>query len=89
MMPKVVLFHARECHLCEQARAKLAELRAELGFELVEIAIDGDAELEARFRELIPVVEINGERVCTYYVQPEPFRRKLAAAQGLAETPGL
>jgi glutaredoxin len=89
MMPKVVLFHARECHLCEQARAKLAELRAELGFELVEIAIDGDAELEARFRELIPVVEIDGERVCTYYVQPEPFRRKLAAAQGLAETPGL
>jgi glutaredoxin len=89
MMPKVVLFHARECHLCEQARARLAELRGELGFELVEIAIDGDAELEARFRELIPVVEIDGERVCTYYVQPEPFRRKLAAAQGLAETPGL
>ena len=35
------------------------------------------------------LVEIDGERVCTYYVQPEPFRRKLAAAQSAAETTGL
>ena len=60
---------------------KLAELRAELGFELDEVAIDGDPALEARYREWVPVVEIDGERVCTYYVQPEPFRRRLAAAQ--------
>jgi glutaredoxin len=89
MTPEVVLYHARDCHLCELARAKLAELRDELGFELLEIVIDGDAELESRYRELIPVVEIDGERVCTYYVQPEPFRRRLAAAQGAAETGGL
>ena len=79
--PRVVVYKAEGCHLCERAGAQLAELRAELGFELVEIAIEGDAELESRYRELIPVVEIDGERVCTYYVQPEPFRRKLAAAQ--------
>jgi glutaredoxin len=79
--PSVVLYRAEGCHLCERAKAQLAELRDELGFELVETAIEGDPELEARYRELIPVVEIDGERVCTYYVQPEPFRRKLAAAQ--------
>ncbi|HMI22554.1 MAG TPA: glutaredoxin family protein [Gaiellaceae bacterium] len=87
--PRVVLYEAEVCHLCERAKAQLAELRHELGFELVEIAIDGDPELESRYRELIPVVEIDGERVCTYYVQPEPFRRKLAAAQASAETTGL
>ena len=76
--PRVVLYKAEGCHLCELAQAKLAE-----------IAIDGDAELESRYRELIPVVEIDGERICTYYVQPEPFRRKLAAAQTAAKTPGL
>ena len=65
------------------------ELRDELGFELVEMAIDGDPELEARYRELIPVVEIDGERVCTYYVQPEPFRRKLADAQAAPESGSL
>ena len=87
--PRVVLYAAQGCHLCERANAQLAALRDELGFELVEIAIDSDPELESRYRELIPVVEIDGERVCTYYVQPEPFRRKLAAAQAAAETTGL
>ena len=87
--PQVVLYAAEGCHLCERAKAELAELRDELGFELVEIAIDSDPELESRYRELIPVVEIDGERVCTYYVQPGPFRRKLAAAQTAAKTTGL
>ncbi|HEY8235053.1 MAG TPA: glutaredoxin family protein [Gaiellaceae bacterium] len=87
--PRVVLYKAEGCHLCERAKAQLDELRDELGFALVEIAIDRDPELESRYRELIPVVEIDGERVCTYYVQPEPFRRKLAAAQAAAETTGL
>jgi hypothetical protein len=52
-------------------------LRDELGFELEEISIDGDPRLEARYRELIPVVEIDGERAFTYFVQPEALRRKL------------
>ena len=67
--------------MCDRAREQLHTLRDELGFELDEVTIDGDAELEARYRESIPVVEIDGERACTYYVQPEPFRRKLATAQ--------
>jgi hypothetical protein len=67
--------------LCDRAREQLHTLRDELGFELDEVTIDGDAELEARYRESIPVVEIDGERACTYYVQPEPFRRRLATAQ--------
>ena len=82
--PEVVLYHAQGCHLCERARAQLAELRAELEFDLREVDIGGDEELEARYRELIPVVELDGERVCTYYVQAEPFRRRFAAAQAAA-----
>ncbi len=42
------------------------------------MAIDGDAELEARYRELIPVVEIDGERAFVYFVPPDALRRKLA-----------
>ena len=79
--PRVVLYKADGCHLCEEAQGRLHELRDELEFELDEVTIDGDAELEGRFREWLPVVEIDGERACTYYVQPEPFRRRLAAAQ--------
>jgi Glutaredoxin-like domain (DUF836) len=79
-----VLYKAAGCHLCERAEGELAALAEELGFEPEPVAIDGDPELEARYRELIPVVEIDGERVCTYYVQPEPFRKRFAAAQAVA-----
>ena len=57
----------------------MAALRDELGFALTEVDIEGDPELEARYRELVPVVEIDGRRAFTYFVQPDAFRRKLAA----------
>ncbi len=76
---KVALYTAQGCHLCERALRVLAGLRHEVEFELQEVDITGDPELEARYREWIPVVEIDGERAFTYYVQPEPFRRRVAA----------
>ena len=76
--PRVVVYHAQGCHLCDKA---LALVRAVCpGAETVDIG--GDENLEARYREWLPVVEIDGERVFTYYVHPEAFRRKLAQARG-------
>jgi glutaredoxin len=77
-MTQVVLYHAANCHLCERARETLVALRDELEFELEEVAIDGVPELEARYRELIPVVEIDGRQAFVYFVPPETLRRKLA-----------
>ena len=53
----------------------LREAQAELGFELQLVEIDGDAELEPRYRERIPVVEIDGEQAFTYFVEPDALRR--------------
>ena len=78
---RVTVFHASGCHLCERALAQVRALREELGFELEEVAIDGDPELEARYREWLPVVELDGERLFTYFVHEDAFRRRLAAAQ--------
>ena len=68
--------------MCDRARDVLTEARGELGFELVEVDIAGDPELEARYREWIPVVEIDGERAFVYYVDPIGIRRKLARVSG-------
>jgi hypothetical protein len=53
-------------------------VQQELGFELEEVAIDGDEELEARYRELIPVLEIDGKQEFVYFVDPSALRRALA-----------
>jgi glutaredoxin len=81
-MTEVVLFTATGCHLCEAARRIVTAARDELGFELQEVAIDGDPELEAAYREWIPVVEIDGRRRFVYHVHPDALRRAVAQAGG-------
>jgi hypothetical protein len=61
------------------ARAIVESVRAEVPFELEEIDIGGDPELESRYREWLPVVEIDGERAFVYYVDASAFRRKISA----------
>jgi glutaredoxin len=80
----VAVFHAQGCHLCERALAQVRALRQELDFELREVDITGDNALEAAYREWLPVVEIDGRRRFTYYLQPDAFRR--AVAQAAAES---
>jgi Glutaredoxin-like domain (DUF836) len=74
--PRVRLFVAEGCHLCERALEVVAQVCAG-DFERVDIG--GDPELEAAYRESIPVVEIDGERAFTYFVQPDALRRRLKA----------
>jgi Glutaredoxin-like domain (DUF836) len=64
----------------------LDAVRAEQPFELEEVDIAGDPELEARYREWLPVVEIDGERAFTYFVHPDALRRRLAQTLGSDET---
>jgi hypothetical protein len=42
------------------------------------VDITDDAELEAAYRELIPVVEIDGKRSFHYHVPPAAFRARVA-----------
>jgi hypothetical protein len=56
----------------------LAQVRAEVSFELEEVDITGDPELERRYRERIPVVLVDGEEAFTYFLHPDGLRRRLA-----------
>jgi glutaredoxin len=84
----VTLYSARECHLCERARATLLAVREDTPFELVEVDITGDSELESRYRELLPVVDIDGCRAFVYHVPARALRAALVA-QTSPESRGL
>ena len=75
----VELVSAQGCHLCDSARRVLEDVRLEIPFELVEIDITGDPDLEARYRERIPVVLVDGEEAFTFFVHPDGLRRRLTA----------
>jgi Glutaredoxin-like domain (DUF836) len=72
------VYTAVGCHLCERALEVVDQVCAG-DFERVDIG--GSPELEAVYRESIPVVEIDGERAFTYFVQPEALRQRLQACQ--------
>jgi Glutaredoxin-like domain (DUF836) len=55
----------------------IREARAELRFDLELVDIDGDADLEARYRERIPVVEIDGEPAFDHFVDADALRERL------------
>ena len=76
---------AAGCHLCDEAHEVLEEVRAEVGFDLVQVDITGDPELEAEYREQIPVVFVAGRKAFKFRVDPDELRRRLVAATSAAE----
>jgi hypothetical protein len=49
--------------------------------EYDDVDITGDPELEAAYREWLPVVEIDGERAFVYRIPRETLRRRLEATR--------
>ncbi len=54
-------------------------MSGELGVELELVDVEGVPELEERYRELLPVLEIDGEQAFTYFVDAEALRARLRA----------
>jgi glutaredoxin-like protein DUF836 len=77
LTPAVRVYHAPGCHLCESALAVIDRVRADVEFSVELCDITGDPALEQRYRERIPVVEVDGVEAFTYFVHPEMLRRRL------------
>jgi hypothetical protein len=43
-----------------------------------EVDITGDPELESRYREWLPVLELEGERLSVFRIEPAELRRRLS-----------
>jgi glutaredoxin len=59
-MTEVVLYGKAGCHLCDDARAVVAEVRERREFALTEVDVSLDPVLHARYGERIPVVVVDG-----------------------------
>jgi glutaredoxin len=67
-VPRVVLYSRRGCHLCDEARGALQAASKKWRFDLREVLIDDDDELERRYGVRVPVVELDGEEAFEYVV---------------------
>jgi glutaredoxin len=73
----VVLYGKPGCHLCDEARAVVEEVRSERRFALHEVDVSVDPVLHRRYGELIPVLELDGEEVFRYQVDAAELREQL------------
>jgi glutaredoxin len=79
----VTLYGRPGCHLCDEARDGLLDLRRRgAEFELREVDIEGDRELHRRLLELIPVVEVDGARACELMLEPDAVLARLDTFHG-------
>jgi glutaredoxin len=77
----LTIYTAPGCHLCEDALAILRSLREQLGFELIERDITSDELLHRAYLERIPVIAVDGEELCDYFVDLDLLRARLGSAQ--------
>jgi glutathione S-transferase len=76
--PRVRLYARPDCHLCDEARGRLLEIRSGgVDFELEEVDIDADERLRARYLERIPVVELEGEVISELFLDEDGLRTRL------------
>lgn len=78
-MPELVLYVKAGCHLCHNAEKLLLDLQAELAFTYRSVDITQDPALYERFREDIPVVELDGRVLLSAPIGPATARKVLAA----------
>ena len=77
MKTRVTFYTRPGCHLCDVAKREIAAAGGADSYELVEVNIDADPALQARYGWDIPVVAVNGVVAFKHRLTAADFRREL------------
>ena len=78
-MNTLILYQRDGCHLCEQMRAELESPREQHGFELRLCDVDSNPVWRERYGEKVPVLLIDEEEICHYFLDIEALDMALAS----------
>lgn len=82
MTPDIALLTKPECHLCQDARAVVAEVCEQTGHQWREVVLGEVTEFSAeRYAEEIPVLFIDGVQRDFWMIDPHRMKRLLAEAE--------
>ena len=74
---KLQLYTKADCPLCAEAKESLELLAAQFPIQIEEIDITADLGLFTKYKELIPVLELEGERLFIHRIDVKALKRKL------------
>jgi glutaredoxin len=73
----ITVYSKPDCHLCVEAMTALRGLRSELELDLRECDITTDEDLHRAYFERIPVIVLDGEELCDYFLDETVLRERL------------
>jgi len=76
-LPRITLIGRSGCHLCDDARAIVTAVAAEVGVGWEERSIDDDEQLRAQYWEQVPVTLVDGKPHDFWRVSPDRLRAAL------------
>jgi glutaredoxin len=77
MTTTLTLYSRRDCCLCDEMKTVIRQVAAKTALRLVEIDVDSDDELQAKFASEVPVLFINGHKAFKYRLTAAALTRKL------------
>ena len=76
-MRRLTLYGKPGCHLCDDARAAVAEVGGEMDLEIEEVDISTDPRLHREYGERIPVLDVDGEEALELGFDASALRKTL------------
>lgn len=77
---RVRLLMRQQCHLCADARQVVESVCAPLQVAWQEVDVDTDPELQRRYGELVPALEVDQVQIGYWRIDPDRLRAALTGA---------
>lgn len=74
---ELTLYTRPGCHLCDEAKQKIAPLAEKYAAPIREVNIEEDPVLRALYNEEVPVLFLGSQKVAKFKVDAEQLRRRL------------
>ena len=81
-MALVTLYGKPGCHLCDDARAVVEQVRSQRSFELQEVDVSLDPAMNREYGERIPVLTLDGVELFEFHVKEAVLIEQLDRVDG-------
>jgi glutaredoxin len=74
---EITLYTRKDCCLCDEMKEVVRQVAGEFSLNVIEVDVDGSAELQRRYGDEVPVLFINGRKAFKVRVTEGELKKRL------------
>ncbi len=78
-MNKLILYTKPACHLCNEMKDEISNLKRIVNFDFEEVNIKQNELLYEKYKEKIPLLMMNGRMIAKYYIDKEKLLKIISS----------